>query len=144
MKSTGTSSTSFRIWLATFIPALAAAVQAIVTNGTPTHQAVFGLGGGAVALFATLGKLLHDGSLNAATLKAGASDISEALPSLRLDLSKSVSFIENDVPAFKTLISGVDGRIAALETKVAASVPELPAIEAMVRSVLAELLQPKP
>jgi hypothetical protein len=138
-KPTGPSSTSFQVWLATFLPGLASAISAILQNGTAAHQAVFGLGGGAVMLGSTIFKLIHDQGLNKATLATAGSDLVKALPDLRLDLSKSVSFIENDVPAFKDLVDGVDGRLKALEAKA----PELPAIETMVRSVLSELLAGK-
>lgn len=140
VKTTGVTSTSFRVWLATFLPGLAAALQAILTDGTPTHQAVFGLGGGAVALFSTLGKLLHDQGLNKASLLAGANDITAALPELRLNLSKSVSFIENDVPTLTTVISDLQGKVKALEGT--ATGADLVAIEGVVRKVLAELLKP--
>ena len=145
MKPTGITSTSFRVWLATFIPGLAAAIQALVTNGSTLHTAVFGGGGVLAALFATLGKLWHDGKLNEATLYAAGSDIAKALPSLRDDLSKSVSFIENDVPAFKTLVGGLDGRVGALEAKVTAGLggsTSVADIESVVRKVLTELLKP--
>lgn len=138
---TGISSTSFQVWLYTFIPGLASALQAILTKGTPTHQAVFGLGGGAVMLFSTLGKLAHDGVFRKATILAGINDVTAAWPSLSLDLSKSVSFIENDVPVLKTVISGLDGRIVALEAKAG---PALPDIEATIRKVLSELLAKPP
>lgn len=142
MKPTGITSTSFRVWLATFIPGLAAAIQALVTNGSTLHTAVFGGGGVLAALFATLGKLWHDGKLNEATLYAAGSDIATALPSLRDDLSKSVSFIENDVPAFKTLVGGLDGRVGALEAKVVGGSTSVADIEAVVRKVLTEILKP--
>lgn len=143
MKKTGITSTSFRVWLATFIPGLLSAIAAILQNGTAAHQAVFGLGGGAVMLFSTLGKLFHDQGLNKATLATAGSDLEKALPALRLELSKSVSFIENDLPGAKAFLDGVDGRLKALEAKADLNSTDLPAIESIVRKVLSEILQPK-
>jgi hypothetical protein len=137
IKSTGPSSTSFQVWAATFLPGILSAIQTLIDPTSPTHQAVFGGGGLLLALGSTVFKLLHDQSLNKATLSTAGSDISQALPGLRLDLSKSISFIENDVPALKGVLDGLGTRVAALEAKAG---PALPDIEAVVRQVLTEIL----
>lgn len=139
-KTTGVTSTSFRVWLATFIPGLASAVTAITTSGSTAHQAIFGLGGGLVALLSTLGKLWHDGKLNEATLANAGSDIAAALPSLRADLTKAVSFVESDLPGVKGLLSGLEARITAAEGKIGAEIPDIAGIESVVRKVLSEIL----
>lgn len=132
MKATGTSSTSFRIWLATFVPGLASAVTAITQGGSTSHQAIFGLGGGVLSLVSTLGKLFHDHGLNKASLAAAGSDIAAQLPQLKADLSKSVSFVEQDLPGVRSVIDSVTSRVTALEAKV----PDLAGIEATVRNVV--------
>lgn len=139
MKATGTSSTSFRIWLATFIPGLATTVTAFAQNSGGSKTAALGVGGLVVSLFSTLAKLGHDHGLNKATLAAGASDITAALApdgQLRADLSKTVSFVENDLPGVKTVVSDVTARVEALEKKV----PDLAGIEQIVRTVLSQVL----
>ena len=140
MKSTGVKSTSFQVWLATFVPGVAAAVQAIVTNGTTAHQAIFGLGGGGLALISTLGKLFHDNGLNKASLATAGSDVAAELPTLKSDLAKAVSSVETDIPAVKTAVDAVTSRVTALETKV----PDLAGIEQTVRTVLAQVVLAKP
>lgn len=137
MKATGTSSTSFRIWLATFIPGLATTVTAFAQNSGGSKTAALGVGGLVVSLFSTLAKLGHDHGLNKATLAAGASDITAALApdgQLRADLSKTVSFVENDLPGAKTVVSDVTARVEALEKKV----PDLAGIEQIVRTVVGQ------
>lgn len=137
MKATGITSTSFKVWLTTFVPAVAAAAQALLTNGSAIHTAVFGGGGALVALVSTLGKLFHDNGLNKASLAAAGADISKALPDLKADLSTAVSFVENDFPSVKTGLADAQAKIAALEAKV----PDLAGIETTVRNVLADVLK---
>jgi hypothetical protein len=144
IKSTGPSSTSFQVWAATFIPGVLAAIQALVDPTSPTHQAVFGGGGLLLALVSTVFKLIHDQGLNKATLSTAGSDLAQALPAIRKDLSVAVSFAENDLPGVKSLLGGLDGRVAALESKVVANVPDISSIETVVRQVLTELLKPTP
>lgn len=135
MKTTGTSSTSFRIWLATFIPGVAATVTAFVQNSGGSKTTILGGAGAIAALFSTLGKLFHDGKLNTATLAAAGSDISAQLPQIKADISKTVSFVENDLPGVKGVIDDVTKRVSALEAKV----PDLGAIENTVRSVISDI-----
>jgi hypothetical protein len=141
IKATGPSSTSFQVWLATFLPGILSAIQTLIDPTSPTHQAVFGGGGLLLALGSTVFKLLHDQSLNRATLSTVGSDISQALPAIRKDLSVAVSFVEEDLPGVKGDIAAVQGKIAALEAKY---VPDAAGIEQTIRTVLAELLSGKP
>lgn len=139
IKSTGVTSTSFRIWAATFIPALLSAVVTFIQPTSTVHQAVFGGGAAGVALLSTLGKLWHDGSLNKATLATAGSDIAAALPTLRADLSKAVSFVEEDLPGVKVDLTGLASRLTAVEAKVTSAVPDAAGIEATIRAVLTEM-----
>lgn len=140
IKPTGVTSTSFRIWLATFLPALVSAIATAITPGTDAHQAIFGGGAALVALLSTLGKLAHDGSLNKATLSTAGSDIAAALPTIRKDLSIATSFVEEDLPGVKGDITSLAARLTTLENKV----PDLPNIESTIRQVLSEILAGQP
>jgi hypothetical protein len=143
MKTTGVTSTSFRIWLATFVPSVAAAVTAFMQNTGGSKTAVLGGAGIVSALFATLGKLWHDGHLNTATLLAAGSDVAIQLPALKSDLSKVGAFVETDLPFLKPAITSVETRVTALESKVVATVgPDVAAITAVVHQVLAGLATP--
>ena len=135
--TTGPGSTSFAVWLATFLPGLAAAITAVVQNGSTEHSAVVGLGGAGLALVSSITKLLHDKGLHVATIQAAGSDIAAQLPQLKADLSKTVSFVETDLPGVKGVIDDVTKRVSALEAKV----PDLGAIEATVRSVISDAFQ---
>ena len=137
--TTGPGSTSFAVWLATFLPGLASGVTALLQHGTPTHTAVFGIGGGVMALVSTLGKLFHDKGLHVATIQAAGSDIAAELPSLRTDIAKTVAFAETDLPVLKPAIDSVTSRVSALEAKV---IPDASTIEGIVRNVLTSVLTP--
>jgi prophage DNA circulation protein len=137
MKPTGITSTSFRIWLATFVPSVAAAITAFAQNSGGSKSAVLGGAGILSALFATLGKLFHDNGLNKASIFAAGSDIAKDLPELHLNLDKVLSFAESDFPGLQSDIASLTARITADEQKVVTAVPDSAAIEAVVRSVLA-------
>ena len=135
--TTGPGSTSFAVWLVTFLPGLASGVTALLQNGTPTHTAVFGLGGGVVALVSTLGKLLHDKGLHVATIQAGAADIATQLPQLSRDAAIAAGFVTHDIP-------GLQARLDALEAKAAPTVDELRPVVAAVLSSLNTPAPPQP
>jgi hypothetical protein len=140
MKTTGTSSTSFRIWLATFVPSVAAAVAGFLQNTNGEKSSVLGGAGIIAALVSTVSKLAHDQGLNKATLLAAGSDITAQLPQLKLDASKTVSFIESDLPALKGIISDLASRVTTAEAHVTSLVaPDITVIESAVRKVLGEL-----
>ena len=143
MKPTGTSSTSFRIWLATFIPSVAATVTAFTQNSGGSKSAVLGGAGILSALFSTLGKLFHDHGVSIASIQQAGTDVAAQLPQLKLDASKTAAFIENDVPALKGTIDALTARVAAAEAHVASVVaPDSAAVESVVRKVLGQLAPP--
>ena len=132
--TTGPGSTSFAVWLVTFRPGLASGVTALLQNGTPTHTAVFGLGGGVLALFSTLGKLLHDRGLHVATITAGASDIEAQLPQLAHDASIAAAFVAQDLPMLRDQISKAVNGIT----------PDVATLTPIVKAVLASISAPPP
>jgi hypothetical protein len=109
--------TSFGLWLATFGTGLAGFIQAIVSPTSTVHDAIFGGGGAAVALFSTLIKLWHDKGLSIATLQAGAHDVAEEWPTIKTDVEKVISFVENDIPGVKGTLTDIGQRLSALEAK---------------------------
>lgn len=131
-KATGPSSTSWKIWLATFVTGLASAVTGFVQNTNGIHTTVFSGGGLIVALFATITKLFHDNGLNKGSLAAAGSDIVSALPDLRADIGKVISFAENDFPGASAAIADLEGKYAGLVAKI----PDASAIEAIVKEAL--------
>lgn len=140
MKPTGVTSTSFRVWLATFIPSLAAAVTGFVQNSGGSKDAVLGASGIIAGLLSTLGKLGHDHGINKASIAAAGSDIAAQLPALKSDLSTAVGFVENELPGVKGVIDAIGSRVTSLEGKV----PDLAGIESIVRTVLSQVLAPAP
>jgi hypothetical protein len=137
MPTTGTSSVSFRVWLATFLPGLGTAVAGFAQNTNGVRSAAMGGIGLAVSLVSTIFKLLHDKGLHIATIQAAGSDIAAQLPQLRADLSKTVSFIEQDVPGVQSLLSSLGSRVGTVEARI---IPDAKAIEGIVRSVLTSVL----
>ena len=79
--------------------------------------------------------------LHVATIEQAGSDIAAQLPQLKADLSKTVSFVETDLPGLKAQLAAVDAKVAAVVAPVA---PDAAAIEKVVRSVLAGLLPAGP
>lgn len=141
--TTGPGSTSFLVWLSTFVPGLLGAVDAAVTKGTPTHTAVLGLGGAVLALGSSIGKLLHDRGLHIATIQAAGSDVAQALPGLTADLTQVRSFVEQEWPTSKGVIDEVTRGLGELRSKV----ESFPDVEELVRAVttaLAARLSPAP
>ena len=137
--TTGPGSTSFAVWLVTFLGGVASAVEGIVTPGTPAHTATYGGVGALVALVSSIAKLMHDKGLHVATIQAAGSDIAAELPSLRTDIAKTVAFAETDLPVLKPAIDSVTSRVSALEAKV---IPDASTIEGIVRNVLTSVLTP--
>lgn len=135
-KSTGITSTSFRVAAAGFISGLGILITGYVQNTNGEATTAHSLIGGVLALGSVVFKLIHDQGLNKATILAAGSDLGAALPSLRADLSKAVSFVESDLPGVKTVIDGLGSRVTTLESKV----PDLSGIESIVRSVLTDIL----
>ena len=143
MKPTGVTSTSFRVWLATFIPSVAAAVTAFVQNSGGSKSAVLGGAGILSALFSTLGKLFHDHGVSIASIQQTAYDIAAQLPALKADLSTAVTFAENEAPALKGVIDSLGSRVAAVESGVLpAASTDVAAVTAIVHSILAGLAAP--
>lgn len=144
--STGLGSTSFTVWLSTFIPGLLSLIDAVAQNSSPTHLAVAGAVGAVLTVGSTIAKLLHDKGIHVATIAAAGSDVAAALPGLRVDLQAVEHFIELDWPASKAVIDDVAGKIAsvgkdvedrvkAVEAKIATS-PTIEDVRGVVHSVL--------
>lgn len=144
MKPTGVTSTSFRIWLATFIPSVAAAVTAFVQNSGGSKSAVLGGAGIVSALFSTLGKLFHDHGVSIASIQQAGSDIAAQLPELKHDASIAAGFVEQEIPGLHSAITDLTTRLTAQEQKVITAVPDAAAIESAVRTVLAGIVPPAP
>jgi hypothetical protein len=139
--TTGPGSTSFFVWVVTFLGGVASAVEGVVTSGTAAHTAVYGGAGVLLALGGTLGKLFHDKGLHVATITAAGSDIAAQLPQLKTDIATAVGFAEKDVPELQGVIKEITPRVAALEAKIG---PDVAAIEVVVRSILAGIGTPPP
>lgn len=120
---------------------LGTAVAGFVQNQGGVKEATMGIAGLAVAGVSTVAKQLKDGKVDAATVEAAGSDLTKQLPSLRADLANVASFVETEWPASKTLISDLSTRVAAVETRAAATVSS---IEPTVRSVLTAALAATP
>lgn len=137
MSNTGIKSASGILTITGIVGGVVSAVEGAVTSGTPEHAAIYGGGGLLVGLVSVVAKLFHDKGIHIATIEQAGSDIAAQLPQLRTDLSKTVGFIENDVPGMKSLIDSLGSRVSALEAKTA---PDLSGIETVVRKVLAEVV----
>lgn len=146
--TTGPGSTSFTVWLVTFLGGVASAIEGIVTPGTPAHTATYGAVGGIVALFATIAKLFHDKGLHVATIQAAGSDIATQLGpngAVRADLTSAIQFIESDVPAIHGFISDLMARVEAVEQKAAPIVTtDVEAVKGIVHSILTGIAAPAP
>lgn len=141
--TTGPGSTSFAVWLVTFLGGVASAVEGIVTPGSAAHTATYGGVGALVALGSTIGKLVHDRGLHVATIQAAGAEFGLELPKLRSDLSTAVGFAENDVPQLKSVVSSVTDRVGALETKVVpVATTDVAAVTNIVHGILSGLAQP--
>ena len=141
--TTGPGSTSFAVWLVTFLGGVASAVEGIVTPGTPAHTATYGGVGALVALVSSIAKLLHDKGIHVATIQAAGSDIAAQLPQLKSDLATTVSFVENDIPALKGTVDGLTSRVSAVENKaLPAATTDVAAVTSIVHSILGSLAAP--
>lgn len=139
--TTGPGSTSFAVWIATFVAGLGSAAEGVLTHGTSAHTAVYGAGGVLLTLGSTLGKLVHDKGLHVATIAAAGSDIAAQLPQLKTDIATAVDFAENKVPGVETALDSVKTRVVALENKVApAASTDVAAVTSIVHQVLAAAL----
>ena len=132
--TTGPGSTSFAVWLVTFLGGVASAVEGIVTPGTAAHTATYGGVGALVALASTIAKLFHDKGLHVATIQTAGSDIAAQLPQLQHDAAIATAFVEQDVPGLKARMDALEAKAASV---VAPLAPDRAAIETVVRSVLA-------
>ena len=141
--TTGPGSTSFAVWLVTFLGGVASAVEGIVTPGTAAHTATYGGVGALVALVSSIAKLLHDKGIHVATIQAAGSDIAAQLPQLKSDLATTTSFAENDIPALKGTIDGLTSRVSAVENKaLPVATTDVAAVTSIVHSILGSLAAP--
>lgn len=139
---TGPKSTSFRVWLATFIPGVAATVTAFVQNTGGVKTTALGIAGASAALLATLGKLFHDSKVTPATIAAGVHDVEAAFPGITAAASKVLSFAETDIPGVKGLVADAQSHISAVEAhvkEVEAKIPDLSGLEQTIRTVVADV-----
>lgn len=135
MKATGITSTSFRLWAATFAPSLGTLVDGLAQKrpASVTVTAIIGM------IVPTATKHLHDLALNNATIANAGSDLATQLPQLRADLAKTVGFVETDFPAAKSQIEALKSRAEAVE----AAVANMPALSVIINAVKADLF-PQP
>lgn len=143
-KPTGITATSTRLSLAGIVSGLGILITGYLQNTSGEATTAHSIVGGGLALGSIVAKLIHDGSFNRAALSAAVTSISADLPSWKADVSKAVSFVEEDLPGVKGLLSGLEARLATVEGKVTANIPDLSAIEGIVRQVLTEILAGQP
>lgn len=117
--TTGPQSTSFKVWLATFVPSIAGAVTAFTNNVDGSKSATLGVASIAAATVASLGKLFHDQGVHKATIAAAGSEVATQLPALKSDLSTAVTFVEQELPSLKGIINDVKSRADSVEARVA-------------------------
>ena len=141
--ATGPKSTSFKFSFGGVIAGVGTLISGIIqnpqgiTNAQSAVQSSKVWIGGIVTAVSIAAKLIHDHGFNKATIEQAGSEFAQELPQIRLELAKTVGFVENDLPQLRPLIAGADERITALETKVeAATGVTATEIEAIVRKVL--------
>jgi len=109
------------------VAGLGMVVAAFAQNLDNSKTAVSAGAGTVLALGSIVAKLFHDKGVNVATIQNAGSDFAAALPSLTSDLTSVKTFIENEWPASKAVLTEATGKVGALETRVAA-IPGLPQI----------------
>lgn len=141
---TGANSFSGLISIAGAVSGAASAVQAIASSGTDMHQAVFGGGGILLALGSVIAKLKHDQGIHIATIQQAGSDIAAQLPQIKVDLARTIDFIEHDVPGAHDVVTALQNGASALAARLSAveakAVPTITDIESTVRTVLTSIL----
>lgn len=146
--ATGPKSTSFKFAAGGVFAGLGTLITGLVQNpdalknGAGAVSDVRSAVGALIVVVSVAAKLFHDNGFNKASISAAGSEVAEALPNIKADLSKAASLVESDFPSLKNEVDRLQGDYTAKITELEGRITTLTGltpqmVEDAVRHILA-------